>query len=137
MNRVKISNKKPPGWILKAVKKQFGVEWESGVIFTYGELITNYYGEMGEDLMAHEPHHTKQQEGFGGPKKWWKEYLENKEFRFSQELECYQKQYGWLLKNIKNRETRNKYLMQYARALSGEMYGRVVGFPEAYRQIKL
>lgn len=136
MKRVKISNKKPPQWILDAVKEQFDVDWESSVIFTYGDLITSYYGEMSEDLMAHEPHHTKQQKEYGGPDKWWKEYLANPQFRYEQELECYRLQYQWLDKNIKDRNEKFKYLLHYAKSLSGKMYGNLVTTQEAMNEIK-
>jgi len=136
MKIVKISNKKPPQWILDAVNEKFGVEWKSSVIFTYGELITSYTGMMTEDLLAHEPHHTKQQKEFGGADKWWKEYLKNNQFRFEQELECYRKQYQWVKRNLKNRNEVFNCLMSYAHALSGKLYGEIISFNEALKQIK-
>jgi len=136
MKLVKISNKKPPEWILEAVKKQFDVEWESNVIFTYGNLITNYTGIMTEDLLAHEQHHTEQQTNFGGKDKWWKEYLKNDQFRFKQELECYRKQYQWVKKHSKDRNEIFNCLMQYATSLSGRMYGNIITLQEAIKSIK-
>lgn len=136
MNTIKISQEKPPQWILDAVKKKWGVEWESDVIFTYGDLITTYRGAMTEDLLAHEQNHTIQQKEFGGADKWWKKYLEDDSFRLEQELECYRKQYRWLVNNIKNRQEVFFYLTHYAKSLSGEMYGDLVGFNKAMNLIK-
>ena len=135
MKIVKISNEKPPQWILDEVKEKWNVEWESGVVFTYGELITTFKGEVTEDLIAHESHHTAQHEKFGGADKWWREYLDNADFRFEQELECYRKQYKWLVKNIKNRQERFYFTQHYARSLSSEMYGNITTYQEAYKLI--
>ena len=136
MKTVRVSNKKPPQWILDAVKEQFNVEWESSVIFTYGDLITTSTGVMSEDLMHHEPIHTKQQEKFGGADKWWREYLSNPQFRFEQELECYINQYKWVKNNIKNRQESFALLMHYAESLSGDMYGSVISKTEALQKIQ-
>jgi hypothetical protein len=134
MNKVKISTKKPPQWILDAVKEKWGIDWESGVIFTYGELISSYVGEMTEDLLAHETNHTVQQNG--DPDSWWKRYLEDDEFRLSQELECYRKQYKWLEKNIKDRNEKFYFLNHYAKSLSGNMYGNLISYSEAIKKIR-
>ena len=136
MKIVKISQQKPPQWILDEVKEKWGVIWDSGVIFTYGKIISTSGGEMTEDLLAHETHHTKQQENFGGKDKWWREYLDNPEFRLEQELECYQRQYQWLIKNEKNKQQVFHFLMHYATSLSGEMYGNLLTQQEAIRKIK-
>jgi hypothetical protein len=136
MKVVQISNKKPPQWILDAVKEKFDVDWESDVIFTYGDLITTHSGMMTEDLIAHESHHTVQQEEFGGPDKWWKKYLADPEFRYEQELECYRLQYKWLIKNEKSRNQVFRFLDHYARSLSGEMYGGLATYSEAMKAIK-
>ena len=136
LQQIKISSEKPPQWILDAVKKQFDVNWEDNVIFTYGDLITSSRGEMREDLMAHEPYHTQQQSKFGGKDKWWKEYLKNPEFRYKQELEAYRKQYKWTQKNVRDRNESFQYLMHYARSLAGPMYGNISDVNQALKEIK-
>lgn len=136
IKRVSISTQKPPQWILDEVKEKWGVTWESGVIFTYGDLITNCEGSMSEDLIAHETHHTTQQESFGGPDKWWREYLDNPEFRLDQELECYRKQYKWVLNNIPSKQIQFQSLMHYARSISGKMYGDMITLDQAIKLIR-
>lgn len=131
MKIVAISKQKPPHWILDEVKEKFGVVWESSVIFTYGNVISSSAGMMTEDLLAHEKHHTIQQSNFGGADKWWREYLDNEQFRLDQELECYRKQYKWLKANIKDRNEVFRYLEHYANSLSGEMYGNLLSKSEA------
>lgn len=132
---VSISTKKPPSWILKKVKEMFGVEWESGVVFTYGNTISNSKGEMSEDLLVHENHHIYQQSKIGADE-WWKLYLEFPEFRFKEELTCYRKQYQWVLQNVKNRNTVFRCLFHYARSLSGPTYGNLMSYNECIKLIK-
>lgn len=137
MKWVKISNEKPPEWILEAVKEKWGVDWNSTVIFTYENLITTFNGEMTEDLIAHEQTHVRQQlEYIGGADAWWREYLDNDEFRFKQELQAYRNQYQWLVKNIKDRNEVARFLTHYAKSLSGAMYGNMCDFPTAMKMIK-
>lgn len=133
IRRVEISSEKPPQWILDAVKKKWGVEWESRVIFTYGELITTYHGEMTEDFIPHEMTHVRQQAEYpGGKDAWWQRYLEDDKFRLEQELEAYRNQYQWLLKNpLVNKQERFENLKWYAVSLSGSMYGNIVSFFQA------
>ena len=132
---VKVTTEKPPQWILDEVKEKFGVVWDSGVIFTYGDVISTSGGKMTEDLLAHESHHTVQQREFGGADKWWREYLDNPQFRYEQELECYRKQYKWLKENEPNGMLRSQFLSHYAKSLSGEMYGKVCTYEEAKERI--
>ena len=134
MRTIKISNERPPQWILNAVQDLFNVEWESGVVFTYGDLITTFHGKMREDLMHHEPVHSRQQKEFGGAEQWWEEYLVNKEFRFEQELEAYRAQYKWIMQNEKQRQW-FKYLEAYANDLSGDMYGNLITKSNAMKAI--
>ena len=134
---IQVSNEKPPQWILDAVKEKWGVEWESPVIFTYGDLITTFSGKMSEDLLAHEGHHTIQQKNFpDGKDGWWKRYLEDDEFRLEQELECYRKQYRWVVEHVPNKQERFRKLKFYAESLSSPMYGDFVGFNKAMQLIK-
>lgn len=136
MKWVNTSKQKPPQWILDAVKEKWGVEWKSTVIFTYNGVISSSTGKMTRDLVAHEKTHIQQQKDIGSGDIWWKKYLEDDEFRYSQELEAYQNQYRWLLNNEPNKNEVFKFLMHYAQSLSGEMYGSMVTFNEAMKAIK-
>ena len=136
MKWVNISKQKPPQWILDAVKEKWGVEWKSSVIFTYNGVISSSTGKMTRDLMSHERTHIQQQKDIGNGDIWWKKYLEDDKFRYSQELEAYQNQYRWLLNNEPNKNERFRFLMHYAHSLSGAMYGNMVDFNEAMQSIK-
>jgi hypothetical protein len=107
-----------------------------GVIFTYGDTIYNPdNGEVTGDIMDHEAVHSLQQVKLG-PEKWWDKYLNDKEFRFEQELQAYQVQYRHATQIIKDPNQQNRFLMKLASHLSSAAYGNLVGFDEARRMIQ-
>lgn len=86
---IKISADKPP--VYDRLKEVFGVEWDEGLVVTYGDTI-HVKGGIGltKDLLAHEATHVGQQTLYpGGVEAWWDRYLADKEFRLSQEQEAY------------------------------------------------
>ena len=131
-----ILNKKPPSRIYDKARKIFGedaVDFDKGTTFTVKNKI---YCKIfpPRDLLMHELTHVKQQTEMGW-RKWWKKYFKDVEFRYSQEIEAYRKQYNWVKLNIKDRNLQNKYLMFYARSLSGKLYGGLKTFDEARSEI--
>ena len=119
----KVSNEKPPQWILDAVKEFSDADWRDNIVFTYAPNIHTPSGKVSEDLYIHEMTHIKQQGD--DPEGWWKKYLEDKEFRFSQELEAYANQWN----HIKLHYSRNKMLLllnHMAESLAGPMYGNLI-----------
>jgi len=128
---MKIVHTPPPNY--KEIQKHFPTaDFEKGTLFTYGD--TCYCKNISPDLVVHEETHTRQQID---PKKWWKKYFKDKQFRFSQELEAYQNQWNWLKKNIKDRNSKFKMRDLIMRELSGELYGNVVTFSELETLFKL
>jgi len=120
----------PPNY--KKIAKTFtlGV----GTIFTYGDKIYNPdNGGIDKPLLEHEKTHTIQQGN--NIKKWWKKYLKDSEFRLSQELEAYQRQYR-VAKEIYNKPQLFNLLRSIALDLSGEMYGNIIDFDTAINKIK-
>jgi hypothetical protein len=88
-------------------------------------------------LLIHESIHSSQQEGnetIG--KLWWQKYLQDSEFRASQELEAYAAQYGFIKVQIKDRNRQDKHLRELAKMLSSKMYGSIISFSEAMKAIK-
>lgn len=132
---VRVSDKKPPQWILNYVYKHWGVLWESTAVFTYGDVITTHRGCITQDLFEHEKQHGRQQKAFGDIDAWWKRYFEDANFRYDQELECYQIQYQWVLKHVQNKSMRFELLKHYAKTLSGDMYGNLVPYNTALQRI--
>ena len=83
---------------------------------------------MSEDLYEHEMTHIKQQGD--DPEGWWKKYLEDPEFRFSQELSAYGNQWQYVKLNYSD----NKMLLllnHMARTLASPMYGSLVSEEKA------
>jgi len=131
-----LSKEEPPKKIYKKAKKYFGediVNFDKGTTFTVGDTI---YCKINipRDLLIHELVHVRQQTEMGW-KKWWKKYFKDVEFRYSQEIEAYRKQYQWIKNNVKDRNMQNKYLVFYARSLSGKLYGNLKTYDEALKEI--
>lgn len=109
-------------------------------IFTYGDTI--YFpmqGEGGrnlrEDIIKHEEVHMNQQHGFFmTPEKWWKRYIEDEKFRFDQELEGYQAQWGFIARHA-NRKDKKILLDVIAKDLCSKNYGNLCTYDEAVAKI--
>lgn len=128
-----ILNEKPPVW--DEVIKRFDIEGKP-VIFAYGDKIYNPFNAIiPDDLMAHEEVHMHQQEKFGDIKKWWVKYLDDSEFRLSQELEAYRTQYEYA-KEYYSRQRMKALLKRIAKDLSSPVYGNIISFDKAKDLIK-
>lgn len=131
---MRITNERPPEWILEAVKK-WGVDFDKGnIAFAYGDAVHIGRGSIPPDLAAHEAVHLRQQAG--NPDAWWKRYLSDDQFRIDQELEAYRVQYQWVLQNVKNTNKRFEMLRHYANDLSGGMYGKTMPLIVALQEIR-
>lgn len=125
---MKVLNEFPPN--IEAIKKVFPLH--NRVVFTYGKILYNPGGwPIPHDLMVHEETHTKQQGK--DPEGWWKKYLEDKQFRLTQELEAYRNQWRAVLRgDQKNKMT---ILRAIVKELSGELYGNIISYEVASRRI--
>lgn len=104
-------------------------------VFAWGDVIFNPSGEkILEPLRIHELTHTAQQgKDIAG---WWKLYLEDKDFRFTQELEAFSNEYNCYRTIHKNREAAFRCLHSCAERLSAKHYGSMVSMSEAFKLIK-
>lgn len=128
--KVKYSN--PPN--IDKIKEVFP-NLPFGIVFAYGDtLYSPCKFKIEKHLMAHEKVHMKQQSG--EPEKWWKKYLEDPEFRLSQEVEAYREQYKFIRTNCKIKSRIPLFLDRIARDLSSNIYGGIVDFEEAKRLIR-
>ena len=98
-NEFKISHDIPE--IYKKCHEKFGVEWDNGIVITYGDIVYSKW-ELPPSLVIHESVHVKQQIEMG-IEKWWDKYLEDKEFRLSQEVEAYKEQIKFIKTTVKDR----------------------------------
>jgi len=129
---MKIVNEYPP--VYERICEVIGKPPENA-LYAYGDTIYNPSGlTIPEDVIAHEEIHELQQGG--DPVDWWNKYLADPEFRLDQELEAYRHQYKFIQNKTKDRELLNFYLRHFAKALSGPMYGNLMGFEEAITKIK-
>lgn len=105
-------------------------------VFTWGDTLFNPFAvPVMPDLMRHEETHMEQQLDRGGqedgPKDWWRNYLQDENFRIDQEAEAYAMQYLFYCQGQKDRNWREKYLHQISAMLAGPMYGKVIKYQEA------
>lgn len=100
-----ILTEKPP--IYERCVEVFGINWDDGVIFTYGENIyCKDQALLSPDLLVHEETHIRQQMAMGKDI-WWDRYFVDKEFRLSQEVEAYKNQLHYIRGHY-DRPTRKK-----------------------------
>lgn len=122
----KISNEIPE--IYKKCHEVFGVNWEDGLIITYGDTVY-CSSELDPSLIIHEGVHVKQQKEMG-PEKWWDKYFVDKEFRLSQEVEAYKAQIRYIKLNVKDRNTAFKICHKIWQDMV-RMYGGMCTYEEA------
>lgn len=127
---MEIRVEKPPIW--DACDEAF--ELTGDEIFCWGDIIYNPGGNHIPDyLVAHEKVHRDQQgDDIEG---WWELYLEDAEFRLSQEMEAHIKEYRVFCLKYKLRKHREAYLKIIAERLASPMYGEVITVEEAMARI--
>lgn len=126
---IKIEN--PPNFDL--IKVAFPLAKEN--IFAYAPHIYNpNAGYIDPVVIKHEEVHIKQQGD--NPEEWWKRYIVDSAFRFTQEAAAYQIQYKELKKITKDRNKLFKWLDWLAKDLSSPLYKSVCSYQEALKVIK-
>ena len=124
----------PPNGVYERAVEMFGVSFEEGVAFTYGDTIHSK-NEPYADLVAHEEVHERQQLRIT-PELWWDRFFTSVEFRLDQELEAYRVQFKFIKKHVKDRNRQAKHLDFFAKSLSGTMYGNMISYREASKLIR-
>jgi hypothetical protein len=119
--------------IYPLLNKKFGVEWDNGVIITYGDTVHCKY-HIPADKIIHENVHVKQQTDYG-VKAWWDRYFIEEKFRLSQELEAYKAEAKFIKNNIKDRNGRYMFIHQMAKELSSSMYGNIITLDQALKEL--
>jgi hypothetical protein len=126
-----LQKEKPPNW--EKLITIFPVDWDMGVIVTYGSHIYCKY-ELREDKLVHERTHIKQQKEYG-VEKWWERYYIDREFRLAQELEAYKNEAEWVRENITDRNKRHLMIRRICIDLSSPMYGNLLTRSEALNKL--
>ncbi len=128
---MKILKTYPPNF--EELNKKF--ELNEFTVFTYGDKLYNPNNvAISEDLIAHEETHVKQQGK--DPKKWWRKYIDDKNFRLSQETEAYSNQYKAFKEMKKDRNERARFLHFISCELSSSLYGNIIDYQEAKERIE-
>ncbi len=130
-----ISKEYPPVHIYQPCVDKFGADFKKGIVFAYnGTIYCNEPDRISPDLMAHEETHLEQQKLYGADA-WWLAYLNDPQFRLSQELEAYRNQYQYAVENY-SRPHRRYLLQTISRLLSSSLYGNLLSTAEAKNLIK-
>jgi hypothetical protein len=123
----------PPN--IEQIDKVFNVKNTKGIVYAYGDVLYNPdNGVIDVPLIAHEQTHTIQQGD--SPEEWWVKYLNDSEFRLSQEIEAYRNQYIKYCDLVKDKNKRFNFLRKIASDLSSPMYGNIIKLEEALKVLK-
>lgn len=128
---MEVINEYPPNY--KKIKEKFPNLEERKPIFSYGGKIYNPFEvEVTPDLQVHEQVHKAQQEKM---KNWWDKYLEDDNFRLTQEVEAYGAQYK-LIKDMMPVRVSSWFLDKFAEALSSHLYGNIISHSQAHTKLR-
>lgn len=99
-------------------------------VFAWDNVIYSNYVPS-NDLITHEITHHRQQKKYG-LQNWLEYYIKDDKFRLKMEIEAYRNQ----LNDIKDRNQRAKLRMELSKHLSSPMYGNIISYEEAVRELK-
>jgi hypothetical protein len=109
----------------------------ANTVFTYGNTVyAPGHDWIDNALAVHEGVHSQRQEEGVGPLKWWELYLQDPQFRLTEELVAYRAQYKYFCKQVKAKKVRRAFLEAIAKDLSGPMYGGLMTFDRAKAEIR-
>lgn len=129
---IQVIHEKPP--IYDKLKDKFDIDWERGIIITYGQDIYCKY-DLHPAKIVHELTHVKQQEGVGA-ERWYLNYINDKEFRLKQELEAYKNEIDFYKDTIKDRNQRFNLIRSVYLDISSGIYGNMITYEEAKQKLQ-
>lgn len=117
--------------IYTRIKERFNVDWEKGLIITYGNTVY-CKTDINAFKKVHEQVHVVQQ-GKMGKDAWWDLYLSDDHFRLLQEIEAYTAEVNAIRTNtdLTTREQRRSYIDHIIESISGPIYGYLITRKEA------
>lgn len=122
---MKISKEKPE--IYEKLHERFGVDWEKGIIITYGDTVHCKF-PLSDDLLVHEQTHIDQQAKIG-KEVFFEKYMSDSVFRLIQEVEAYQNQWKYI-KSHYNHQYR-RFLKKKLSTDMANLYGNMCTKQEA------
>jgi hypothetical protein len=102
------------------------------LVITYFPNVYVRGGQLPPALVIHEATHIEQQ-SHSGPELWWEQYLNDPEFRLSQEMEAYAQQLCFYDQFPNTLRKRAKFLI--ASDLSSEFYGNIISHLDAETRV--
>lgn len=124
---------KPPAHIYDRAVKQFGVDFNDGVLFTYNGNVHSK-GFIPEHLWEHEMTHVRQQKEMGADA-WWDKYFVDAQFRMEQEVEAYHNQYKFFRDTTNDRNKVFSFLHEISTHLC-QIYDLDITLNQAMKMIK-
>jgi len=111
---MQVINEFPPFY--EAIKEAVNPPEDS--FFPYGDKLYNPSGiEIPADIWHHEEVHVQQQSEFTSPSIWWENWINNKEFRLSQEVQAFAHQLAFV-KKFYSRKAADEALDEFSNQLA-------------------
>lgn len=124
---------RPPNY--EAILAVFPGASGPGVVFAYGySIYVTGRIPLQPAILAHELVHCERQIRMG-VENWWSNYLVDKSFRYDEELLAHRAEYQALVENVPTRQQRRRILADIAKKLSAPLYGRMVTFEQAKKDL--
>jgi len=107
------------------------------VVFAWGDRIYNPYElVIPTEILAHEAVHGGRQGSLeAGIREWWKRYMEDRAFRFAEEVHAHRAEYLWLMQNAP-RGRRRSALKLVASKLASPLYGNMATASDARKILR-
>jgi len=122
----------PPNYALLC--SAFNIANRRDIIYCYGDAIWNPHNvPVTPALMAHETVHSERQGD--RPDRWWQEYIEDRHFRFLEEMLAHQAEYRVLAESATSRNHRRIMQRDVARKLAAPLYGGLVHEKQAFKMV--
>lgn len=123
----------PPNF--KRLIEHFPIQGKPGILYAFGDVLYNPSGvKIPKWVMRHEEVHGKQQ-NIDGVADWWDRYILNPAFRLDEELLAHRAEWQSYQGYFKAKHARNTYLHKIAVRLSSPLYGNLIDYDRAVKEI--
>lgn len=124
----------PP--LMDEIDRAFGVRGKP-ILFAWGATIYNPQNAYVTYALRHHEavHGHRQGASTRTIEEWWRRYLEDKEFRLSEEIAAHRAEYQYLWRSHRDRNARSRHLQHVAEKLASPLYGGLVTLRDARRMV--
>ena len=133
---IEIVHSRPPNF--EDIRKVFPMADLPNVIFAYGHTIYSpSTTPIPIPILKHEYTHCERQgTNEDGIIEWWDKYLKDIDFRYNEELVAHIAEYKKAAELSRNRQHKRMHLKIIAKRLSSPLYGRMITFEDAKKELK-